>query len=119
MVQNTSDAILQAAMVTVAQVLLPILMGGLVILIKALWGWIKSKMSAQQLEIATTLINQLVLAAEQNSLTGMLAAEGQAKKKYVIDTAEAPLAAKGIHLDLDVLDALIESSVYEAFNKEW
>lgn len=111
------STILQTALVTIIQVLLPVVLVFIVTWINLKIKEIKGQMNQADLEFAGALVRQLVLAAEQNGLTGALEAVGAEKKKYVIALAEAELERQGIKIDLDVLDALVEAACMEAFSK--
>ena len=113
---ENSDAILQALLVTIIQVMLPIVLGALGLLIKAAIEKIKLSMTTDQLQLASDLAAQLVLAAEQSGLSGALASEGQAKKEWAINRLQSQLESKGIRLELHVLSDLIESAVYAQIN---
>lgn len=108
-----SNEILQATIEVLIQILLPIVLGAVVVLVKEAVAKIKASMRKDQLELVENLIRRLVAAAEQNGLTGMLEAEGKAKKQWVIEQLEAALARRGIVLDLDELDALIEGIYHD------
>jgi hypothetical protein len=66
------------------------------------------------LETAVKIVRQLVQAAEMNGLSGAIENLGKEKKRWVIDMATSELSRRGINLDLNALDALIESQVKEA-----
>ena len=106
--------ILQLVLELVITVVLPFLL-------KKLFDWLNSQirnLNARNdlvaLETTVKIIRQLVQAAEMNGLSGALENLGKEKKKWVIDMAEAELSRRGINIDLDVLDALIEAQVKEA-----
>ena len=109
--------IIQAALVTIIQVLLPVALGFLVAYINHKIKEVKSQVSATNLAFATNLVRELVRAAEQSGLTGALEKASQAKKQYVLDQAQKALEAHGITIDVDLLDALIEAAVNDAFGK--
>jgi uncharacterized membrane protein YraQ (UPF0718 family) len=67
--------------------------------------YIKSKTTAEQQTVLTALVKAAVTAAEQ-IYTG--SGRGQEKKAYVL----AWLADRGITVDADKLDVLVESEVY-------
>jgi uncharacterized membrane protein YraQ (UPF0718 family) len=67
--------------------------------------YIKSKTTAEQQTVLTALVKAAVTAAEQ-IYTG--SGRGQEKKAYVLSW----LADRGITVDADKLDALVESEVY-------
>lgn len=110
------DDILQATLVTVIQVLLPVVLGAVVILIKAGVDKLKAGMEKDQLELAEKLIRRLIQAAEQNGLIGALENVGEEKKAWVLEQLEAALYKRGIKLDLAEIDALVEAIVHEELN---
>ncbi len=108
------SSILQLVLELVVTVVLPFLL-------KKLFDWLNSQirnLNARNdlvaLETTVKIIRQLVQAAEMNGLSGALENLGKEKKKWVIDMAEAELSRRGINIDLDILDALIEAQVKEA-----
>lgn len=74
----------------------------------------KAAAHAQNLDVAIALVRQMVLAAEQMGLTDAIKNIGEEKKAFVISMAEKALAERGIKMDLDELDALIEAQVKDA-----
>lgn len=111
------SGLIQSVLMTVIQVLLPVVLGYIVVWINAKVKEAKAKLSESQLTLATGLIYQLVLAAEQNGLIGAIEDIGTEKKQYVLMLADAELNKHGIDLDFEVLDALVEAAVYEAFKQ--
>ena len=103
-----NDTILQATLEVLIQVLLPVVLGAVIVLVKGMLGEIKARVDKDQLAVVESLVRTFIRAAEQNGLIGMLEKEGAAKKEWVLDQIELALAARGIKLDLDELDALIE-----------
>jgi len=55
-----------------------------------------------------------VRAAEQAGMAGYV----EDKKAYALHVAERWLAAKGVHIDLELIDAAIEAAVWEELNKD-
>ncbi|KPL70109.1 hypothetical protein ADN00_18885 [Ornatilinea apprima] len=55
----------------------------------------------------------VVQAAEQAGAAGLITD----KKNYAINIAEKWLAAKGWHIDLDLIDAAVEQAVWDEINK--
>ena len=55
-----------------------------------------------------------VRAAEQAGLAGYI----ENKKDYALHIAERWLAAKGLRIDLELIDAAIEAAVWEELNKD-
>jgi hypothetical protein len=110
---TTTDTLIQTLLMTLIQVMVPVLLGFLVALSKTIIDQAKSRMSQEQLAFASDLARQLVLAAEQNGLTGAIKAA--AKKEWVILRLESELAKRGVKLDIHVLSDLIEAAVHETF----
>lgn len=73
------------------------------------WPLVKAKTTSQQQAVIQSLVNIAVAAAEQ-SFAG--SGKGQEKKAYVLEW----LAARGITVDEDMLDAMIEAAVYSLKN---
>ena len=55
-----------------------------------------------------------VMAAEQAGAAELI----KDKKVYAFDIAERWLELRGVHIDLDLIDAAIEAAVYRQFNSE-
>ena len=117
MEQQSYSAILNATLITIVQVLLPVFLGYGVAFLNKKIQQAKGQIDHQKLATAVALVQQFVAAAEQNGLTGALKAEGAAKKQYVIDMMKAELDHRGIHLDIETIDALIEAEVNQVFGK--
>ena len=100
-------------------ILAPLFFGFLAYLAKQGMDMFKVYIEQQKLEseydLIVGLINQFVLAAEQNGLTGQLSDIGKEKKEWVIDQVQRELTESGIHIDVTTLSNLIEAAVYEAF----
>lgn len=106
--------LIQAVLEVVIQALLPVLLGFVVLGVKRLTDSIKVKMAQDEIELVMSLADAFVKAAEQNGLAGAIINEGQAKKRWVKERLGAELSARGIHLDLDTLDDMIERAVFDA-----
>lgn len=108
---------IQTLLEMIITALLPVVLGYIVVWIKEKTNEIKAKVSSENLAFAEDVVRRLVLAAEQSGLLDDAMKLGKEKKKFVISLAEAELFRKGINIDLDVLDALIEAEVFEAFSQ--
>lgn len=73
-------------------------------------GVIGRKLTAQELDILLSVARTAVLAAEQLGL----AQAGAEKKAKAIEIATTFLAARGLHVTPEQLDAAIEAAVYES-----
>jgi LL-H family phage holin len=78
----------------------------------AVRSFVNSKLNAEQLANLNTVATIAVQAAEQ--LYG--AFEGDQKKQFALDYAEAELAKRGIKVETDQLSAIIEAAVLAEFN---
>ena len=103
-----------------SKVLQAVLEAAMPILVSALAAWLISKTrevlrkmkdaNPELGEILTNISKAAVNAAEQSIVgTGM----GAKKKAYAFNVIEKYLAAKGLSVDLDIIDAMIESQVRE------
>lgn len=110
------SSIIQTALEMAIQILLPVALGFVVIFIKQQISAIKSKLAQENLAIAGSFVKAFVLAAEQSGLTGKLNNVGEEKKAWVLAQLDAALNVRGIDLDFEVLSALIEAAVYEAWH---
>lgn len=97
-----------------------LLEGVLVILASQAVAWFHQKYQDQRAQLNERnqwaldfLINQSIRAAEQLYREG----NGEAKKAYVYKIVEKELVARGLTIDLAVLDARIEAAVYAEFTK--
>lgn len=68
--------------------------------------WIKSKTTAEQQQLLIQWVNVAVMAAEQIYRGG---GRGEEKKAYVVEFLES----KGLYVDTDKVNALIEAKVAE------
>lgn len=103
--------LIQLLLEVVITVLLPFALRALIQWINSQIREINARKDQVVLRTVVDLVRQLVNAAEMNGLSGAIQNIGKEKKRYVFDLAEAELKRRGITLDLDVLDALIEAQV--------
>jgi len=111
------NAFLQPLLITLIQVLAPILISLLIAWVKKQFDLAKARIPAEQLAFAAVLIRQLVLAAEQSGLSGALENEGKAKKEWVLGRVEQELKARGINLNVRLISDMIEGIVLDELNK--
>lgn len=111
------STLLQVALETIIVVALPIVLTQLVTWINAQVANTRSKMSKEQLELVYLLVNQFVRAAEQSGLAGQIKAAGAEKKAYVLALLRSELEERGISINLEVIDAMIEAAVNDAFGR--
>lgn len=109
------------------EILSKILQAVLEIVLPAAAVWMVARLSRQVTDAIEKLRNDrpdlycfvrdmtstVTMAAEQIFGSG----KGTEKKKYAIGALENILNAQGITLDLQAIDALIEASVYDNFNR--
>jgi LL-H family phage holin len=111
------SSLLQVALETVITIALPIILTQFALWINEQIKKTRSQMSNEQLFLVETLVKQFVRAAEQAGLSGQIAAAGAEKKAYVLALIRAELEERKISINLEVLDAIIESAVNDAFGK--
>ncbi len=107
--------LLQPFLVTVLEILLPIVLGALAIWINSLIAKAKAEIAARNLEWLLVLAGQFVTAAEQAGIIGELEDIGKAKKQMVVEMLQAAADERGIKIDAAVLSAIIEAAVVDAF----
>jgi hypothetical protein len=102
---------------TLLKILLPVVFSALAafLIAQAKLLWVRAK--NQQPDLADTLewvARTAVYAAEQAGAADLI----DDKKDYAIEVAEMWLSAKGLPIDLDMIEAAIEAAVYSEINKE-
>ena len=114
------SSVLQHVLEYVLPILAVAIVGYIVALVKSLLpqvrAWLVAKAGAEQVALAEQVIAGLVKAAEQQGFWDAALAEGQNKKAWVLERAQAELAEHGIKLDVKRLDALVEAAVLDEFN---
>ena len=105
--------VLQPVLIVVIQTLLPIIMGFVVLFLNGKLREVRLRIDAQKLAVAEEVITRFVLAAEQSGLIGYISGLGKDKKQWVIEMAKYELSTRGITLDLDTMDAMVEGIVFE------
>lgn len=75
--------------------------------------WLRSKLSSEQYQLATLIVQQGIRAAEQANLLGQI--ESEARKAFATNNIQAALTRYGIRLDANVVSGLIEAEVKTAF----
>lgn len=113
----------QAFFSLVLQGLIPILASALIAVVGVALNqvivWLKANVAQAQLKQIKSIVDFLVMAAQQSGLTGALEADGSAKKQWVIDEVVKALNNAGLTklaADVNLIENLIESSVYELKN---
>lgn len=102
---------LQNILMAFAPVLASLLAAVLVAQAKMLWARAK-QYNPDVTDALEWAARMAVKAAEQAGAADLIAD----KKAYALDVAEKWLAAKGLTIDLDLLDAAIEAAVFEELN---
>ncbi len=109
------SGLIEVALRIIIELLLPILLG---LFVKFLHEKIQEAMvlkSNAQFVLVKEIVKRFVLAAEQLGLIGMIENIGEEKKKYVMEMVEKELAAKGINIPVETLEAMVEAEVHESF----
>ena len=109
------ETILSAVLQKLLEYFLPILAVALVGFLAAKIKYFLAESKAWNPKI-TSLLEEAavfaVMAAEQAGAAKVI----ESKKEYAFDIAERWLELRGVHIDLDLIDAAIEAAVYEKFN---
>lgn len=111
-----NEEILNAVMKMFIDFLLPVILGGVVWLIKESIPLIRAHVEQKKLAFAISLVGQLVSAAEQSGLAGIIKNEAKVKHDWVIAQLEASLQKRKINIDLDEYAAIIEAQVWDKLN---
>lgn len=104
----------ESFVVALVPILVPLLAAWL--LPKAIMAWkgLKSKLDSDDIYLIESIAGVAVKAAEQAKLSGFI----QDKKTYAMEFVEDWLKARGVKLDLKLIDSTIEAAVLEEFNRE-
>jgi hypothetical protein len=104
--------VLEAVLIAVLPPLAVALVGLVVSLVRK-W-WIEAKLYAPKItDLIEDAARLAVRAAEQAGAAQLI----EDKKQYAIEIAEKWLEARGLTVDIDLLDAAIEAAVLQLFNK--
>ena len=107
--------LLQPILEMILQIVLPVALSALALLIKQWIAKAKAEIEEANLGWLLTLASQFVVAAEQAGVTGMIEDLGEEKKALVIELLQKAADERGIKVDVDVLSAIIEAAVVDAF----
>jgi hypothetical protein len=107
-----------------ANEIIALLISGLgAILIGFAIQWAKAKVAETRATILNSkyavvyeVLETFVKAAEQVGAWDAMLEAGAAKKEFVIQSAQAWMEKNGIHIDLELIDAMIEEIVLEQLN---
>jgi len=107
--------LLQPILETLLDVLLPVVLSVVALWIKQLISKAKAEIEEANLSWLLVLARQLVVAAEQAGVTGMIEDIGEEKKAMVVSLLQKAADARGIKIDMEVLSAIIEAAVVAEF----
>ena len=77
----------------------------------------KTLILASRYAVVYEILETFVKAAEQMGAWDAVLEAGAAKKEFVIGAAKAWMEKNGIHVDLELIDAMIEEIVLEELNR--
>ena len=115
--QETVNVLLQPALLTLIQVLVPALLGLAIPWLLLQIKRARAKLAVDELALIDNTISQFVNIAEANGLIDAALKEGAAKKQYVLAAAQAYLDKRGIKVDAAFLEKKLEEAVWQAFNR--
>jgi len=107
--------LIQPLLETVLGIVLPIALTALALWVKQLITKAKAEIAEADLGWLLILAEQFVIAAEQAGVTGMIEDLGSEKKAMVLGLLQKAADERGIKVDVEVLSAIIEAAVVEAF----
>jgi hypothetical protein len=107
--------LIQPLLETVLNIVLPIVLSAAALWIKQLISKAKAEIEEANLSWLLVLAQQLVVAAEQAGVTGMIEDIGEEKKAMVIGLLQKAADERGIKVDVEVISAIIEAAVVDAF----
>lgn len=107
--------LVQPILETVLSIVLPIALSALALWVKQLITKAKAEIAEANLGWLLILAEQFVVAAEQAGVTGMIEDIGSEKKAMVLGLLQKAADERGVKVDVDVLSAIIEAAVVEAF----
>lgn len=114
---NAEQMLLQVFLQVVIAVATPILTAILIDLGRQAKEYVRSRMTAKQMEFVDDVVRRYVRAAEQYNLAGLIQMVGAEKKAWVIEQASKELARHNVYLDLNVLADIAEAAVLEEITK--
>ncbi len=109
------SGLLETALRILIELLLPLLLGLIAKFVHEKIQEAKVLKNNAQFVLVQQIVKRFVLAAEQLGLVGMIENIGEEKKKYVMEMVEKELAAKGISIPVETLEAMVEAEVHESF----
>lgn len=108
-----TEEILQKLLEILIEFMVPVILGLIGAGLVMLYRWIRTKVKSDTLKLIISIIDRLVLAAEQYGLTGQLLQLGAEKKAWVINEAQKELDSRNIKINVETLANLIEAAVRE------
>ena len=98
---------------TVIPIIVSLISAFVLLVVRNTDKWLKAKLSSEQYSFVSTVVATAVGAAEQYAGSG----EGERKKQMVLQAVTEVLDRRGIHVNAQELDILIENSVRKEFAK--
>jgi hypothetical protein len=105
---------IESFVVALVPILVPLLAAWLLPKAIGAWKGLKSKLDSDDIYLIESIAGVAVKAAEQAKLSGFI----QDKKTYAMEFVEDWLKARGVKLDLKLIDSAIEAAVLEEFNRD-
>ena len=103
---------LETFLLALIPLLVPIVAAWVIAQIRSTWQKFKSTQSESNLFVLKEIATLAVRAAEQSGANLLI----QDKKSYAVGVAEDYLAARGITINLSLIEAAIEAAVLEEFS---
>lgn len=104
----------ESFVVALVPILVPLLAAWILPKVIGAWKGLKSKLDSDAIYLIESIAGMAVKAAEQAKLSGFITD----KKTYAMEFVESWLKARGVKLDLKLIDSAIEAAVLDEFNRD-
>lgn len=109
--------VLQAVFNIVIGPLLAVVAAYVVIWLRKQLEVLKTRLTAEQFQLAETIVVTLVQTAEQLGITKRIADGGESKRQWVVDKARAEFERLNIPFDVDQVNSLLEAAVRQGVQR--
>lgn len=109
----------QVLLQIVITAIVPAISGFVVMWIRAQMAKVRMQLTAEQRQYADAVIRNLIAAAEQYDLAGLVKRSGAQKKAWVVGQAQTMLDSAGIHWEAQTIADLVEAKILEGAARSW
>lgn len=109
----------QVLLQIVITVIAPAIGAFVVMWLRAQMAKVRMQLTAEQRQYADAVIRNLIAAAEQYDLAGLVKRSGAQKKAWVVGQAQTMLDSAGIHWEAQTIADLVEAKILEGAARAW